>query len=207
MRGDFKNKGERVTAGTPKILPPLKAKGSELPNRLDFARWLFSANQPLTARVAVNRIWRHHFGEGLVRTVADFGRYGDRPSHPELLDWLAVRFVESGWDVKAMHRLIVSSATYRQARGGGRMLNWPIRKTVCSRGFRECVCRPSRFGTAHWQRRVSCQRASVGQACFRAAGRFVRGAGRTCRVTRISSGWTRLVRAGFGDRFTPTGNA
>ena len=115
VRGDFKNKGERVTAGTPKILPPLKAKGSEPPNRLDFARWLFSANQPLTARVAVNRIWRHHFGEGLVRTVADFGRYGDRPSHPELLDWLAVRFVESGWDVKAMHRLIVSSATYRQA--------------------------------------------------------------------------------------------
>ena len=115
VRGDFKNKGERVTAGTPKILPPLKAKGSEPPNRLDFARWLFSADQPLTARVAVNRIWRHHFGEGLVRTVADFGRYGDRPSHPGLLDWLAVRFVESGWDVKAMHRLIVSSATYQQA--------------------------------------------------------------------------------------------
>ena len=115
VRGDFKNKGERVTAGTPKILPPLKAKGSEPPNRLDFARWLFSADQPLTSRVAVNRIWRHHFGEGLVRTVADFGRYGDRPSHPGLLDWLAVRFVESGWDVKAMHRLIVSSATYRQA--------------------------------------------------------------------------------------------
>lgn len=115
VRGDFKNKGERVTAGTPKILPPLKAKGSEPPNRLDFARWLFSADQPLTARVVVNRIWRYHFGEGLVRTVADFGRYGDRPSHQELLDWLAVRFVESGWDVKAMHRLVVSSATYRQA--------------------------------------------------------------------------------------------
>ena len=114
VRGDFKNKGERVTAGTPKILPPLKAKGSEPPNRLDFARWLFSADQPLTARVVVNRIWRYHFGEGLVRTVADFGRYGDRPSHQELLDWLAVRFVESGWDVKAMHRLVVSSATYRQ---------------------------------------------------------------------------------------------
>ena len=115
IRGDFKNKGERVAAGTPKILPPLKTKDSDSPNRLDFARWLFSADQPLTARVVVNRIWRHHFGEGLVRTVADFGRYGDRPSHPELLDWLAVRFVESGWDVKAMHRLIVSSATYRQA--------------------------------------------------------------------------------------------
>ena len=115
VRGDFKNKGERVTAGTPKILPPLKAKGSEPPNRLDFARWLFSADQPLTARVAVNRIWRHHFGEGLVRTVADFGRYGDRPSHPELLDWLAVEFIESGWDIKHIVRLIVNSSTYRQS--------------------------------------------------------------------------------------------
>jgi len=115
VRGDFKNKGERVAAGVPKILPPLRLSDGRSPDRLDFARWLFSADQPLTARVAVNRIWRHHFGEGLVRTVADFGRYGDRPTHPELLDWLAVRFVESGWDVKAMHRLIVSSATYRQA--------------------------------------------------------------------------------------------
>jgi hypothetical protein len=115
VRGNFKNKGERVAAGTPEILPPLKTEDSGPPDRLDFARWLFTADQPLTARVAVNRIWRHHFGEGLVRTVADFGRYGDRPSHRELLDWLAVRFVESGWDVKAMHRLIVSSSTYRQA--------------------------------------------------------------------------------------------
>ncbi|MEE2942799.1 MAG: DUF1553 domain-containing protein [Verrucomicrobiota bacterium] len=114
VRGDFKNKGERVAAGTPKILSTIEANSSSPPNRLDFARWLFTADQPLTARVAVNRIWRHYFGEGLVRTVADFGRYGDQPSHPELLDWLAVRFVESGWDVKAMHRLIVNSATYRQ---------------------------------------------------------------------------------------------
>ncbi|MEE2948203.1 MAG: DUF1553 domain-containing protein [Verrucomicrobiota bacterium] len=115
LRGDFKNKGEQVFAGTPKILPPLKTEDSAPADRLDFARWLFTADQPLTARVAMNRIWRHHFGEGLVRTVADFGRYGDRPSHPKLLDWLAVSFVECGWDVKAMHRLIVSSATYRQA--------------------------------------------------------------------------------------------
>ena len=115
VRGDFKNKGEQVVAGMLKILPPLKKEDSAPPDRLDFARWLFSADQPLTSRVAVNRIWRHHFGEGLVRTVADFGRYGDQPSHPELLDWLALRFVESGWDVKEMHRLIVNSATYRQA--------------------------------------------------------------------------------------------
>ena len=115
VRGDFKNKGERVFAGVPKIMPALSTANGASPNRLDFARWLFSGKQPLTARVAVNRIWQHHFGEGLVRTMADFGHYGDRPSHPELLDWLAVRFAESGWDVKAMHRLIVNSSTYQQA--------------------------------------------------------------------------------------------
>ena len=114
IRGDYKNKGEKIIAGTPEILPVIRSSKGRNPNRLDFARWLFSDDQPLTARVAVNRIWRYHFGEGLVRTVADFGLYGDRPSHPKLLDWLAVRFVESGWDVKAMHRLIVNSSTYRQ---------------------------------------------------------------------------------------------
>ena len=114
IRGDFKNKGEKVIAGTPKILPAIHVSNGRHPNRLDFAHWLFSDSQPLTARVAVNRIWRHYFGEGLVRTLADFGRFGDRPSHPKLLDWLAIRFVESGWDVKEMHRLIVNSSTYRQ---------------------------------------------------------------------------------------------
>jgi hypothetical protein len=115
VRGDFKNKGDRVFADVPEIMPALSTANGASPSRLDFARWLFSGKQPLTARVAVNRIWQHHFGEGLVRTMADFGRYGDRPSHPELLDWLAVRFAESDWDVKAMHRLIVNSSTYRQA--------------------------------------------------------------------------------------------
>jgi len=115
VRGDFKNKGERVFADVPEIMPALSTTNGISPNRLDFARWLFSDKQPLTARVAVNRIWQHHFGEGLVRTMEDFGNYGDRPSHPELLDWLAVRFAESDWDVKAMHRLIVNSSTYRQA--------------------------------------------------------------------------------------------
>ena len=115
VRGDFKNKGDRVFADVPEIMPALSTANGASPSRLDFARWLFSGKQPLTARVAVNRIWQHHFGEGLVRTMADFGHYGDRPSHPELLDWLAVRFAESGWDVKAMHRLIVNSSTYQQA--------------------------------------------------------------------------------------------
>jgi len=115
VRGDFKNKGDRVFADVPKIMPALLTANGASPNRLDFARWLFSGKQPLTARVAVNRIWQYHFGEGLVRTSADFGQYGARPSHPQLLDWLAVRFTESGWDVKAMHRLIVNSSTYQQA--------------------------------------------------------------------------------------------
>ena len=84
-------------------------------NRLELARWLVSRDNPLTARVIVNRIWQDHFGVGLVKTAADFGLQGEMPSHPELLDWLAVEFMESGWDVHAMHRLIVSSQTYRQA--------------------------------------------------------------------------------------------
>src|SRR5690606_16435024 len=83
-------------------------------NRLDFAQWLVDPAHPLTARVVVNRIWSRYFGRGLVATVEDFGAQGAWPSHPDLLDWLAVEFVESGWDLKHLHRLIVTSATYRQ---------------------------------------------------------------------------------------------
>ena len=83
--------------------------------RLALAEWLTRPEHPLTARVMVNRIWQHHFGRGLVATANDYGRLGEKPSHPELLDWLAARFVRDGWSVKAMHRLILSSATYRQA--------------------------------------------------------------------------------------------
>jgi len=112
-RGQYDALGEKVTPGVPEALPPLAA---DLPsNRLGLARWLTSPNHPLTARVAVNRLWHQCFGEGLVSTLNDFGSQGEVPSHPELLDWLATRFVASGWDMKAMLRLIVTSATYRQS--------------------------------------------------------------------------------------------
>src|SRR5208282_1923859 len=84
-------------------------------NRLGFAEWLVDPANPLLARVTVNRFWQMYFGVGLVKTVEDFGSQGEWPSHPELLDWLATEFVRTGWDVKAMQRLIVTSATYRQS--------------------------------------------------------------------------------------------
>jgi hypothetical protein len=84
-------------------------------HRMTLARWIASTDNPLTARVMVNRIWQYHFGAGIVRTPSDFGKNGERPSHPELLDWLAVTFMESGWDVKAMHKLMLLSNTYQQS--------------------------------------------------------------------------------------------
>jgi len=82
---------------------------------MTLARWIASTDNPLTARVMVNRIWQEHFGRGIVETPSDFGKNGARPTHPELLDWLAVRFMEEGWSVKAMHRLMLTSNTYKQA--------------------------------------------------------------------------------------------
>ena len=87
--------------------PPPDAKSSW--RRRGFAEWLVSPDNPLTARVMVNRLWQHHFGEGIVRTPSNFGKMGEAPSHPELLDWLAVEFVERGWSLKAMHRLMLTS--------------------------------------------------------------------------------------------------
>lgn len=112
-RGDYRNRTDKVEPGTPSVLPPLAVEGR--PNRLHLAQWLLNPAHPLTARVAVNRYWQMYFGTGIVKTTENFGSQGEPPSHPELLDWLASEFVKSGWDVKAMQRLIVTSAAYRRA--------------------------------------------------------------------------------------------
>ncbi len=111
-RGAYDKHGAAVVAGVPAALPRLAAYGPV--DRLDMARWLTDPAHPLTARVAVNRYWQLFFGQGIVRTPEDFGSQGMPPTHPELLDWLATEFSGTGWNVKAMHRLIVTSATYRQ---------------------------------------------------------------------------------------------
>jgi hypothetical protein len=113
-RGDFLAPGEAVVPGTPAVLPLLGVHGRPA-NRLDLARWLVAPENPLTARVVVNRMWQQYFGKGLVETENDFGTQGAPPTHPDLLDWLATEFVRQGWSVKQMHRLIVTSAAYRQA--------------------------------------------------------------------------------------------
>ena len=125
IRGDYRQPGDVVEPGFPTAIT-----GKEQPasletdryrqfvtrgRRITLARWIASTDNPLTARVWVNRLWQHHFGQAIIRTASDFGVNGDRPSHPELLDTLAVQFMESGWDTKAMHRLMLTSATYRQA--------------------------------------------------------------------------------------------
>jgi len=120
-RGSFLDPGEPVQPGTPAVLHPLTlasppdAADARPPSRLDLARWLVDAENPLVARVTVNRWWAEFFGRGIVSTLEDFGIKGEAPTHPELLDWLAVEFMESGWSMKHIHKLIVLSATYRQS--------------------------------------------------------------------------------------------
>lgn len=113
LRGVWDKHGEKVTPGVPQQFWPALADAPA--NRLGLAKWLVDPQHPLTSRVIVNRYWQRFFGTGLVKTAEDFGVQGERPSHPELLDWLAAEFVNSGWNVKALHRRIVTSATYRQS--------------------------------------------------------------------------------------------
>jgi hypothetical protein len=123
-RGDYLSPGRLVGPGVPSVLTdgktPFEVKppwpgAKKTGRRLALARWLTKPDHPLTARVMVNRLWKHHFGVGLVKTLDNFGKTGARPTHPELLDWLAREFIRQGWSLKAMHRLLVTSATYRQA--------------------------------------------------------------------------------------------
>ncbi|MFN7921916.1 MAG: PSD1 and planctomycete cytochrome C domain-containing protein [Bryobacteraceae bacterium] len=119
--GELNNKGEKVEPGFLSCVTgnsdsaKIPFAGGSSGRRTALAQWIASRDNPLTARVMVNRIWQHHFGQGLVRTPSDFGRNGDRPTHPELLDWLAADFVENGWSIKAMHKRMMTSAVYRQS--------------------------------------------------------------------------------------------
>lgn len=115
LGGDFLRKGVAVGPGTPSVLPDLNVPNKKGLNRLDLAKWIIDPKNPLTARVAVNRWWGQFFGNGIVETDNDFGTQGTLPSHPDLLDWLADEFMRQKWSIKAMHKLIVMSATYRQS--------------------------------------------------------------------------------------------
>jgi hypothetical protein len=112
-RGDYRHPTEKVQPGVPAMLPPLPKDAPR--NRLTLGKWLVDPGHPLTARVAVNRFWQLYFGHGIVKTQEDFGVQGEPPAHPELLDWLATEFMRTGWDVRALQRLIVTSAAYRQS--------------------------------------------------------------------------------------------
>jgi len=134
VRGEYDKHGEKVAGGIPASLPPFA--GGAPNNRLGLARWLVDRENPLTARVAVNRFWQMLFGTGLVKTVDDFGAQGEWPSHPELLDWLAVKFM-SDWDVKNLLRLVVTSATYRQSsKCSGELLQRDPDNRLLGRGAR-----------------------------------------------------------------------
>ncbi|HJT77909.1 MAG TPA: PSD1 and planctomycete cytochrome C domain-containing protein, partial [Gemmataceae bacterium] len=154
IRGEVDQHGPVVKRGVPGFLggerPAIPAGSS---GRLELARWIASKDNPLTARVMVNRVWQHHFGRGLVATPSDFGTRGEPPTHPELLDWLAARFVESGWSVKALHRLILLSRTYQLssadddadlARDPGNRLCWRHdRRRLDAEAIRDAILRVS----------------------------------------------------------------
>ena len=151
LRGVWDKHGERVRPGVPAAIAPWPVGEPE--NRLGLARWLVSRENPLTARVVVNQLWQLLFGEGLVRTPEDFGLQGERPTHPELLDWLAVEFIESGWDVKKLLALLAGSQTYQQSsRVGADELARDPQNRLLARG--------ARYRLPSWMLRDSALRAA-----------------------------------------------
>ncbi len=150
LRGQYDHPGEVVAPAVPAFLPPMPAGAP--PNRLGLAQWLVDPANPLTARVAVNRLWEQIFGVGLVKTAEDFGVQGEPPSHPELLDWLASEFVRTGWDVKAMMKLIVTSSAYCQSSDSTPDARQIDPENRLLRAARACACRQRCCATAHWPR-------------------------------------------------------
>jgi hypothetical protein len=159
FRGEYDKRRDKLAPATPAVFPAMPA---ELPrNRLGFAQWLVRPENPLTARVTVNRMWQELFGTGIVRTAGDFGIAGEWPSHPELLDWLAVEVRDGGWNVKQFYRLLVTSATYRQS-----AVTTPAKlakdpQNRCSRMARVFAWMPRWYAIMRW-RRVACSRPRSG---------------------------------------------
>ncbi len=200
VRGNFLDPGRKVGPGVPAVLPPLPA-GQPL-NRLTLARWLVDKDNPLTPRVAVNRHWEQFFGTGLVATSEDFGTQGERPLHPELLDFLATELIRQKWSMKALDRLIVTSATYRQlSRTRSELLERDPRNRLLA-AVRGPGSRPKWSATSRWPP-ADCFRArSAAKACFptspTASGR---------RTTRPKSGPRAKARTATAAACTPSGGA
>ena len=210
LGGDFLRKGAPVSPGVPAVLgggTDLKSVlqgpgGSALPNRLDLARWLVDPNNPLTVRVAVNRSWQHFFGLGLVETENDFGTQGTPPTHPELLDWLATEFIAHKWSRKALHRLLVTSATYRQTSRSrpdlavvdprNRLLARQTRMRLEAETVRDVALAASGLLGASWVGRVF---SHPSRAAFIASRRLIRTGKRAAVPIAIAGGCTRISGA------------
>ncbi len=193
-RGNFLNPTRELQPGTPAVLHPLEV---ERPTRLDFGRWLVSRRSPTAARAIVNRIWQSYFGFGLVATSEDFGLQGESPSHRELLDWLAVDFMDRGWKLKDLHRLIAHSATYRQsAQVNPELLARDPQNRLLARGSRLPIgsrsgARPGAGGQWTAQPGIGrTKRSSAGSRLFVSTARQLRAQdlGRGARTESLSAG-------------------
>ena len=204
VRGNFENPGDKVRPSIPAIARPAEYGEPNTLTRLEFARALVNRKHPLTARVAVNRIWQHYFGAGFVTTSDDFGVRGELPSHPKLLDWLAVEFMESGWNVKHIHRLIVTSSTYRQSSASdaklkqtdpdNRLLARATRKRMAAEQIRDLgVLATGNFsGTIGGPSVFPIQDPSIGQFRDDTAGKWVNDQGSGQYRRAIYTFWQRM---------------